>query len=91
MTKEEILKVTFLVNTESNISINRDNENETWEVIWMNTKKHGEMDMTLTQLQYLNLNGLVYVGEQTGIDYEGSETQTDMMYMDIAYFKEINK
>ena len=91
MTKEEILKITFNATPKGNISINRDNENETWEVTWMNTKKHGEMDMTLTQLQYLNLNGLVYIGEQTGIDYEVSQTQTDFLYMDIAYFKEINK
>ena len=88
---EEIEKIlTDAFGSGGGVSVNYDENEKTWEVIFNDTDENGECWMDVTTLGRLNMQGLVYAGEQTGIDYEdGEEDNLETYYMDIFYFKHI--
>jgi hypothetical protein len=53
----------------------------------MDTNSNGDLTFDSHELEAMNLAGFIYTGIQTEIDYDDSDGDNDMKYMDIAYFK----
>ena len=82
---EEIFTAAF--GYEDAISYNYDYDMEQWEVIWDDTDERGNFDISSSELQTLNLQGFVFVGGVTDVDYDTGDGT--MKHMDIIYFKEV--
>lgn len=72
-----------------NMDVNYDNDTGTYEVIFEDIHENGTLMLSCNELMNMNRDGLVYVGEQTGIDYEMDNG--NMLYMDIYYFQFIQE
>ena len=73
--------------SEYGFAFNYDNDLEQWEIILMDTNWNGPLEIDSNEFEAMNLAGFIYTGHQRDVDYDDSDGDNDMKYMDIAYFK----
>ena len=73
--------------SEYGFAFNYDNDLEQWEIILMDTNFNGPLEIDSHEFEAMNLAGFIYTGKQRDVDYDDSDGDSDMKYMDIAYFK----
>lgn len=73
--------------SEYGFAFNYDDELDQWEIMLMDTNSNGPLEIDRHEFETMNLAGFIYTGIQTDVDYDDSDGDNDMKYMDLAYFK----
>lgn len=76
--------------TDYGFAFNYDEDMGQWEIILMDSELD-PLEIDSHEFEKMNMAGFIYTGIQRDIDYDDSDGDSNMKYMDIAYFRYVGK